>query len=71
MDVRSAKEFLATTNSSGTNQLSLPNGIMAARVSLGDQSRSPAFASPAAAKAWMGIGQYAQLRTMLLSLRYS
>lgn len=71
MDVRSAKEFLATTNSSGTNQLSLPNGIMAARVTLGDQSRRPAFASPAAAIAWMGTAHYAQLRAMLLSLKYS
>jgi hypothetical protein len=32
---------------------------------------TPAFKSPAAAKAWMGSEQYAQLKAMLLSVNYS
>ena len=40
-------------------------------VVLSDSPLPRAVASPAAAKAWMETGQYAQLKTMLLSLSYS
>jgi hypothetical protein len=70
MDVRNAKEFLATTDSSGSNQIALPDRIMNAYVVLTDSPSTPAFSSPAAAKAWMETGRYAELKTMLLSLRY-
>lgn len=70
MDVREAHEFLAPDGSSGSNQIALPDRIMNAYVVLGDPTRSPEFATPAAAKAWMETGRYAQLKTMLLSLTY-
>lgn len=71
MDVRNAREFLATTDSSGSNQILLPNGVLSAWVVLSDAPSTPAFASPAEAKAWMGTQRYAQLKAMLLSLRYA
>lgn len=71
MDVRRAHEFLPTQAVSGSNQVLLPNGVLTAVVVLGGSASKPAFASPAAAKAWMESEQYAQLRAMLLSLMYS
>jgi hypothetical protein len=71
MDVRRAHEFLPTQAASGSNQVWLPNGVLTAVVVLGGTASKPAFASPAAAKAWMGSEQYAQLKAMLLSLKYS
>ena len=70
MDVRLAKEFLPTQTGSGTNQISLPNGVMAAYVVF-DPEKQPIFASPDAAKAWMAGEQYGQLKALLLSLTYS
>lgn len=70
MDVRLAQEFLPTQDSSGTNQIRLPNGVMSAYVVF-DFEKQPAFATPDAAREWMGSERYAQLKTMLLSLRYS
>lgn len=71
MDVRHASEFLAPAGTSGTNQVLLPNGVLTAMVVFDEKAFTPAFASPAAAKAWMGTEQYAQLKAMLLTLRYS
>lgn len=71
MGVRRAHEFLPTQVDSGTNQVQLPNGIMTALVVFGGSASTPPFASPAAAKAWMGSEQYAQLKAMLLSLHYA
>ena len=70
MDVREAHEFLAHDGSSGSNQIALPDRIMNAYVVLTHSPSTPAFASPAAAKAWMETGRYAQLKTLLLSLSY-
>ncbi|CAN7455174.1 hypothetical protein LJR078_003095 [Arthrobacter sp. LjRoot78] len=70
MDVRLAQEFLPTQDSSGTNQIRLPNGVMSAYVVF-DSEKQPVFATPDAAREWMGSERYAQLKTMLLSLRYS
>jgi hypothetical protein len=50
MDVREAHEFLAPDGSSGSNQIALPDRIMSAYAVLGDPTRSPEFATPAAAK---------------------
>jgi len=69
MDARVSSELKAGINSSGTNQVRVPNGIMSAYV-LFDQSKQPTFATPEAAKAWMGTTQYAQLKALLLSLSY-
>lgn len=44
---------------------------MNAYVVLTDSPATLAFSSPAAAKAWMDTGRYAQLKSMLLSLEYS
>ncbi|SDP69299.1 hypothetical protein SAMN04487914_12729 [Arthrobacter sp. ok909] len=71
VDVRNAREFLATTDSSGSNQILLPNGVLSAWVVLSDAPSIQAFASPAEAKAWMGTERYAQLKAMLLSLQYA
>lgn len=71
MDVRRASEFLAPVDSSGSNQVWLPNGIMTARVIFDDLPTRQAFTSPDAAKAWMGTEQYARLKALLLSLKYS
>lgn len=71
MDVRRASEFLAAVDSSGSNQVQLPNGILTASVIFGDSPTQQTFASPDAAKAWMGTEQYAQLKALLLSLTYS
>ncbi|WP_306915657.1 hypothetical protein [Arthrobacter sp. V4I6] len=70
MDVRLASEFLPTQESSGSNQVPLANGIMAAYVVF-DFTRQPVFASSEAAKAWMATEQYAQLKSLLLSLKYA
>lgn len=70
MGVRDAGEFLPTQNSSGSNQVSLPNGVMSAFVVFGQQEKQPVFASLDAAKAWMATEQYAQLKALLLSLNY-
>jgi hypothetical protein len=69
MDVRLSSEFQAGERSSGTNQIMMPNGVMSARV-LFDFEKQPTFATPEAAKAWMGSAQYAQLKALLLSLSY-
>ena len=70
MDVRLAAEFLPTQDSSGSNQIPLANGIMAAYVVF-DYTRQPVFATPDAAKAWLATEQYKQLKSLLLSLKYS
>ncbi len=70
MDVRAAHEFLAPDGSSGTNQIPLPDRIMNAYVVLTDRPSTLAFKSPADAKAWMETGRYAQLKALMLSLRY-
>jgi hypothetical protein len=70
MDVRLAQEFLPTQDTSGTNQIRLPNGVMSASVVF-DFEKQPVFATPDAAREWMASERYAQLKTMLLSLRYS
>jgi hypothetical protein len=70
MDVRLAAEFLPGQASSGSNQVPLANGIMAASVVF-DYTRQPVFATPDAAKAWMATEQYKQLKSLLLSLKYS
>ncbi|MGO4583781.1 hypothetical protein AB4Z38_07825 [Arthrobacter sp. 2RAF6] len=67
MDVRNAPEFDPSVHSSGTNQTIMPNGMMVARVLFG----TPAFTSPAAARAWMATDQYKQLKALLLSLKYA
>jgi hypothetical protein len=70
MDVRLSSEFEAGERSSGTNQIMMPNGVMSARV-LFDFEKQPTFATPEAAKAWMGSEQYSQLKALLLSLSYN
>lgn len=70
MDVRLAPEFQPTQESSGTNQILLPNGLMAAYAVL-DAERQSVLATPDAAKAWMASERYAQLKALLLSLNYS
>ncbi|PRB37625.1 hypothetical protein [Arthrobacter sp. MYb51] len=69
MDVRLPSELQAGVSSSGINQVRVPNGIMSA-YAVFDPAKQPAFATPEAAKAWMGSTQYAQLKSMLLSLSY-
>jgi hypothetical protein len=69
MDVRLAHEFLPNQEGSGTNQVPLPNGIMAAHVVFDVDQES--FATHDDAKAWMGTEQYAQLKALLLSLKYT
>ncbi|MCP1411885.1 hypothetical protein [Paenarthrobacter sp. A20] len=69
MDARLSSELKAGLSSSGTNQVRVPNGIMSAYVQF-DATKNPAFATPAAAKSWMGTTQYAQLKSLLLSLSY-
>jgi hypothetical protein len=44
---------------------------MEAWVVFGETGFKQVFASLAAAKAWMGTEQYAQLKAMLLSLKHS
>lgn len=70
MDVRRAHEFLPNQDTSGSNQVQLPNGVLTASVIFAGTDSAPPFASPDAAKAWMGSEQYAQLKAMLLSLSY-
>jgi hypothetical protein len=69
MDVRLAHEFAGTQGDSGTNQLSLPNGEMAAYVVF-DADKQPVFATTDVARIWMATEQYAQLKALLLSLTY-
>ncbi|SDX31901.1 hypothetical protein SAMN04487917_106251 [Arthrobacter sp. yr096] len=69
MDVRLSSELNAGISSSGTNQVRVPNGIMSA-YAVFDPAKQPTFATPGAAKAWMGSTQYAQLKAMFLSLSY-
>ncbi|WP_144663113.1 hypothetical protein [Paenarthrobacter nicotinovorans] len=69
MDVRLTSELKAGISSSGTNQITMPNGVMSAYV-LFDPAKQPTFASPGGARAWMGTAQYQQLKSLLLSLRY-
>jgi hypothetical protein len=72
MDVRLAPEFLSAVDSSGSNQVRLPNGVLTATVIVGEPGvPTPAFKSPSAAKAWLGTEQYAQLKALLLSVKYS
>ena len=68
---RLAHDFLPTQAVSGSNQVLLPNGVMTAVVVFGGTASKPAFASPAAAKAWTESEHYVQLKAMLLSLKYS
>ncbi|KIS26435.1 hypothetical protein TV39_15755 [Arthrobacter sp. SPG23] len=70
MDVRLAQEFLPTQDSSGTNQIPLPNGVLSAYV-IFDADKQPVFATPEAAREWMAGERYAQLKALLLSLKYS
>ncbi len=67
MDIGNAPEFDPSVHSSGTNQSIMPNGMMVARVIFG----TPAFRSPAAARAWMATEQYNQLKALLLSSKYA
>ena len=69
MDVRLAHEFQPAETSSGSNQVPLATGIMTASV-IFDYEKQPVFASIDAAKAWMATEQYAQLKALLLSLKY-
>lgn len=70
MDVRAAGGFLPDRADSGTNQVPLPNGMMAAYVVF-DADPELASGTPDAGKAWMGTERYAQLRALLLSLKYT
>lgn len=70
MDVRLAHEFLPAQEDSGTNQVSVPNGEMAAYVVF-DSQKQPVFATTELAKTWMASEQYAQLKALLLSLKYT
>jgi hypothetical protein len=70
MDVRLAHEFLPAQEDSGTNQVSVPNGEMAAYVVF-DSQKQPVFATTELAKVWMATEQYAQLKALLLSLKYT
>ncbi|MFE4196203.1 hypothetical protein ACFRJ9_10085 [Paenarthrobacter sp. NPDC056912] len=69
MDIRLSSELQSGQASSGTNQIKMPNGFMIAYVKF-DIDKRPTFATPEAAKAWMGTTQYAQLKSMLLSVSY-
>lgn len=66
MDVRRADELVSGGTSSGSGQVTLPNGVGIFRVYID----SPAFASDAEAKAWMGTAEYAQLKALLTSVSY-
>jgi len=66
MDVRRADELAAGSTASGSGQLVLPNGVGIFRVYID----SPGFASGVEAKAWMGTADYAQLKALLMSVRY-
>ena len=70
MDVRRAHDFLPTQDTSGSNQVQLPNGVLSAVVIFSGTESRPPFTSPDAAKAWMGSEQYAQLKALLVSLSY-
>lgn len=70
MDVRLAHEFLPAQEDSGSNQLSVPNGELAAYVVF-DAERQPVFGTTDLARAWMATEQYAQLKALLLSLKYT
>ncbi|MCU1548466.1 MAG: hypothetical protein JWO29_1417 [Arthrobacter sp.] len=70
MDVRLAHEFLPTQEDSGTNQVSLPNGEMAAYVVF-DFDKQPVFATPDVARIWMATEQYSQLKALLASVKYT
>ena len=69
MDVRLPSQLETGITTSGTNQIAMPNGMMNAYVVF-DPAKRPTFATPEAAKAWMGTAQYAQLKSLLLSLSY-
>jgi hypothetical protein len=69
MDIRLSSELQSGQASSGTNQIKMPNGFMMAYVKF-DINKRPTFATPEAAKAWMNTTQYAQLKSMLLSVSY-
>ncbi|MFJ4028592.1 hypothetical protein ACIPWF_14545 [Paenarthrobacter sp. NPDC089989] len=69
MGLRLAGDFQDGGTGYTVPQLSMPNGYMTAYVVF-DRDKPAAFATPAAAKAWMGTQQYAQLKAMLLSLSY-
>ncbi|MDR6688885.1 hypothetical protein J2Y41_004483 [Arthrobacter sp. 1088] len=70
MDIRLSSELQSGQTSSGTNQIRMPNGFMIAYVKF-DLDKQPTFATPEAAKAWMGSEQYSQLKAMLLSVSYN
>lgn len=69
MDLRIPSQLQSGETGSGSNQVKMPNGYMSARV-IFDLNKQPAFATPEAAKAWMRTTQYAQLKSMLLSVSY-
>ena len=69
MDIRLSSELEAGITTSGTNLIRMPNGFMNAYVVF-DPAKQPTFATPEAAKAWMGSTQYAQLKSLLLSVSY-
>jgi hypothetical protein len=69
MDLRIPSELQSGETGSGSNQIKMPNGYMSARV-IFDLDKQPTFATPEAAKAWMGSTQYAQLKSLLLSVSY-
>jgi hypothetical protein len=69
MGVRLAGDFQDGGTGYTPPLIGMPNGSMTS-YAVFDRSKSSAFASPAAAKAWMGTEQYAQLKAMLLSLSY-
>lgn len=70
MDVRPAGGFHPDRADSGTNQVPLPNGMMAA-YAVFDADPELASGTPEAGKAWMGTERYAQLKALLLSLKYT
>ena len=70
MDIRPAEGFLPDRANSGTNQVTLPNGRMAA-YAVFDAEPELASGTPDAGKAWMGTERYAQLKALLLSLNYT
>jgi hypothetical protein len=65
MDIRRADELSGSTGS-GSGQLTLPNGVGIFRVYID----SGKLANDAEARAWMGTAEYAQLKSLLMSVSY-
>lgn len=70
MSVRNSSNFDEGEVSSGCGLLVMANGGAFAHV-IFNEPPQPAFSSREAAKAWMGTEQYAQLKALLMSVRYS